>query len=92
MCPKEACVSIATKRYTKCDNNLDGRFIFVNKGTGFTNLKQKWSGQQQRLLTDLPIMAHLKSRSASEKVIYDFVQMIVDKSQPLSCSACPEDF
>ena len=81
-CPKEACVSIATKRYTKCDNNLDGRSIFVNKGAGFTNLKQHLSkcigpvpclkmvmeakkieqsksSQQQRLLTDLPIMAHL---------------------------------
>ena len=99
-CPKEACVSIATKRYTKRDNNLDGRFIFVNKGAGFTNLKQHLSkcigpvpclnmfmeakkielsksSRQQRLLTDLPITAHLKSRSAPEKVIYDFVQMTV---------------
>jgi len=43
------------------------------------------NGQQQRLLTDLPIMAHLKSRSVREKVIYDFLQMIVDKGLPLSC-------
>jgi len=107
-CPKGACVSIATEIYTKYDNNSDGRFIFVNKGTGFTNLKQHLSkcigpapclkmvmeakkielsksGHQQRLLTDLLIMAHFKSRSARENVIYDFVQKIVDKGQPLRC-------
>mmetsp|Transcript_6676 Transcript_6676/g.8726 ORF Transcript_6676/g.8726 Transcript_6676/m.8726 type:complete len:161 (-) Transcript_6676:134-616(-) len=26
-CPKEACVSIPTKRFAKCNNNLDGRFV-----------------------------------------------------------------
>ena len=104
-CPKEACVSIPTKRFAKCNNNLDGRFVFVNKGSGFTNLKQhlskcigsesclqmvieakklEQSKSTQRLLTDLPVMSHLKTRSVREKVIYDFAQFVVDKGQPLT--------
>jgi len=48
-------------------------------------IEQSKCGQQQRLLTDLPIMAYLKSRSTREKSIYNFEQMIVDKGEPLSC-------
>ena len=40
--------------------------------------------QQQQKLSDMSIMAHLKSRSARDKVILDFVKIIVDENHPFS--------
>jgi len=38
-CPKEVCISIATKRFTKCDNNnFDRRFILLTRELGLQTL------------------------------------------------------
>ena len=109
-CPKEACSSIKLEKFENCDNYPDGRYVFVNSSSGWSNLKthlsscigsecinmvkeakklqdeSKTRGNWQRtLLFNMPILASLKTRTHHEKVIFDFIQMIVDKDAPISC-------
>ena len=48
--------------------------------------KENESATTQMRLTDMPIMRHLKARIPrdSDKIIYEFVTMVVDKNQPLT--------
>ena len=41
-------------------------------------------GVQQVTLFDMPCMAALKARPARDKVIYEFIKMIIEKGQPIS--------
>ena len=47
--------------------------------------ENKSTGSQQQTLFDSPIFAGLKKRSQRDKVIFDFIQLIVDKDAPISC-------